>query len=251
MLLEGKVALITGAGSGMGKAQTQKYAEEGAKVIAVDINLDAVEKVVQEITNNGGEAIAVKGDISKKEEVDKFVKNGLDKYDKIDILCNTAGIMDDFKPTLDVTEEYWDKVMNINLKGMFLLTNSVLPQMIENGKGTIINFSSIAGFVAGAGGSVYTATKHGVIGYTKQLSLDYGPKGIKANAICPGGVETGMTDEIFKDEDSGIMDMIEKTPAGRPGKAKEIADLSLFLASDKSDFIHGEAIKIDGGWTVN
>ncbi|MFC4558235.1 SDR family NAD(P)-dependent oxidoreductase [Virgibacillus kekensis] len=249
MLLKDKVALITGAGSGMGKAQAVEYAKEGAKVILADINKEDAEKVKKEIENEGGKAVAVEGDVSKKTDAERMAQEGIDSFGRIDILTNTAGILDDYKPTLEIDEEAWDKYMGVNLKGVYLMTNAILPQMIENGKGTIINFASIAGFVAGGGGAVYTPSKHGVIGYTKQLSFDYGKKGIKANAICPGAVETAMTEKIFNESEE-IQQLLQDTPAGRAGKPEEIAYLSVFLASDKSDFIHGAPIKIDGGWTV-
>ncbi|MBP1949080.1 SDR family NAD(P)-dependent oxidoreductase [Virgibacillus litoralis] len=249
MLLKNKVALITGAGSGMGKAQAVEYSNEGAKVILADINLEGAEKTAQQLRDNGGEAVAVKGNVAKKAEAEDMVNKGLEHFGHIDILSNTAGILDNYKPSLEIEEDEWDQIMGVNLKGAYLMTNAVLPQMIEKGKGTVINFASIAGFVAGGGGAVYTPTKHGIIGYTKQLSFDYGKKGIKANAICPGAVETAMTKEIFE-ENEAIQDLLSDTPAGRAAKPEEIAYLSVFLASDKSDFIHGAPIKIDGGWTV-
>lgn len=250
MKLQGRVALVTGAASGMGQAQAVLFAKEGAKVIAADINMDGVKKVAEEIQAAGGEALAIQVDVSDLDSIKSGVKAGLDRFGKIDILSNTAGILDGYAPTLETSEELWDRIMNINLKGVYRMTNAVLPQMIENGKGTVINVASIASFVAGGGGAAYTAAKHGIAGYTKQLSFDYGPKGIKVNAIAPGAVETGMTKAIFEEGSADVMDAVNSVPAGRYGQPEEVANLALFLASDDSDFIHGAVMPIDGGWTI-
>ncbi|MDR5658563.1 3-oxoacyl-ACP reductase [Serpentinicella sp. ANB-PHB4] len=250
MKLKGKTVVITGAASGMGRAQARLFSKEGANVIAADIDKDSLDKVVKEITSNGGQALAVQADISNRDSVKDLVKKGVEEYSSIDILCNTAGILDDYSPSLDTSEDLWDRIFNVNLKGMFLLTNEVLPHMIKKEKGVIINISSIAGFVAGGGGAAYTSAKHAVVGYTKQLSFDYGKQGIRVNAIAPGAIKTGMTEEILKDEDAPVMETIKSVPAGRYGQPEEIANLALFLASEESDFIHGAIVPIDGGWLV-
>lgn len=150
--LDGKVAFITGAGSGMGKAQAILYASEGAKVIIADINEETVNQTASDIKAHGGEALPVTIDVSNKESVDHAVKQGVEAFGTINILSNTAGILDDYKPTLETSEELWDRIININLKGTYLVTNAVLPHMIDNGKGTVINIASIGAFVAGGGG---------------------------------------------------------------------------------------------------
>jgi 3-oxoacyl-[acyl-carrier protein] reductase len=248
--LDNKVAFITGAGSGMGKAQASLFAKEGAKVIAADINLDGVKKVVEEIKAEGGDALAVEIDVSNKSSVEAAVNKGLDQYGRIDILSNTAGILDGYAPTLETSEELWDRTININLKGVYYVTNAVLPQMIENGQGVVINIASIAAFVAGGGGAAYTASKHAIAGYTKQLSFDYGQKGIRANAIAPGAVETGMTKQIFEEGSAAVMEAVNSVPAGRYGQAEEIANVALFLASEDASFMHGAIVPVDGGWIV-
>lgn len=248
--LDSKVAFITGAGSGMGRAQSLLFAKEGAKVVAADINFEGVQKVVEEIKNNGGDALPVKVNVADGESIGKAVQESIEKYGQIDILSNTAGILDDYAPTLETSEELWDRIMNINLKGTYRVTNAVLPQMLERGNGTVINIASIAAFVAGGGGAAYTAAKHGIAGYTKQLSFDYGPKGIKANAIAPGAVETGMTKDIFAEGKAEVMDSVNSVPAGRYGMPEEIATTALFLASEDSSFVHGTVIPVDGGWLV-
>lgn len=248
--LENKVALITGAASGMGRAQTILFANEGAKIIAADINLDGLTKLAEEISSQGGEIFVVQVDMSNLESIKKAVKAGLDKYGKIDILSNTAGILDSYLPSLETSEELWDRVMDINIKGIYRITNQVLPQMIEQGKGTIINIASIGAFVAGGGGAAYTSAKHAVAGYTKQLSFDYGHKGIRANAIAPGAIETAMTKHFITEGSAEGLEAVKAVPAGRCGQPEEVAQLALFLVSDDSDFIHGTVVPIDGGWTV-
>ncbi|MFC4022303.1 3-oxoacyl-ACP reductase [Oceanobacillus longus] len=248
--LDNKVAFITGAGSGMGKAQSVLFAKEGAKVIAADINFDGVQKVVDQIKADGGEAVAIEIDVSKKSSVATAVDKGLEEFGRIDILSNTAGILDGYAPTLETSEELWDRIMNINLKGVYQVTNAVLPQMIERGDGIVINIASIAAFVAGGGGAAYTAAKHGIAGFTKQLSFDYGSKGIRANAIAPGAIETGMTKEIFAEGSAEVMESVNSVPAGRYGQPEEIANVALFLASDDSSFMHGAIVPVDGGWLV-
>lgn len=248
--LKNKVALITGAGSGMGQAQAKLFAQQGAKVIAADINMDGLEQTVAAIQAEGGDAYAVQIGVAKQSSVQAGVKSGLDHYGQIDILSNTAGILDDYKPTLDTSEELWDRIMGVNLKGLYYMTNAVLPQMLERGQGVIINFGSIASFVAGGGGAAYTAAKHAVAGYTKQLSFDYGQKGIRANVIAPGAIETGMTKEIFAEGAAEVMESVNSVPAGRYGQPEEVANLALFLASDEASFMHGAIIPVDGGWLV-
>lgn len=250
MLLSNKVALITGAGSGLGKAQAIEYAKEGAKVVLVDINSEGVEDTYKKIVEIDGEAMVVAGNISEKESVKQIVDQAMTKYGHIDVLVNCAAVLADFKATLEIEEDEWDKVLDTNLKGIYLLTNAVMPQMLDREKGTIINIASIGGKIAGVGDAAYIASKHGVIGYTKQLTFDYADKGIKANAICPGLVKTGMTGKAIDNDDPHVTEQVADTPMGRVGKPEEIAHLSVFLASDKSDFINGESITIDGGQSV-
>lgn len=251
MKLKGKVAIVTGSSSGMGEAIAKEFAKEGAKVVVnYTRSADAAAQIVDEIRKIDGEAIAIQADVSKIEDAKKLIDSAIKEFGTIDILVNNAGILDDYAPVLDTSEELWDKIMNINLKGQFLCCKFALPYMIEKEKGVIVNFSSIAGHVAGGGGAAYTAAKHGVIGLTKQISFDYGKMGIRANAVCPGAVKTRMTKEVFADEDAPVMDAVRGVPAGRYGYPEEIAKLVLFLASEDSEFIHGTDVVIDGGWIV-
>lgn len=168
----------------------------------------------------------------------------------VDILLNTAGILDNYAPTLDTSEEQWDNIFNTNLKSMFLLTNEILPVMLKQKHGVIVNMASIAGLVAGGGGAAYTAAKHGIIGYTKQLAYDYADKGIRVNCIAPGAINTPMNAADFAGDGAMAKEVARLTPAKRWAKPKEIAEMTLYLASPRADYVHGTVFTIDGGWTV-
>ncbi len=250
MKLDGRVALITGAGSGMGRAMAMLFAEHGAAIGAVDLDVTSARSTADAVGAAGGSAIAVHCDVADGTSVERAVAEVVDALGGVSLLCNNAGMLDDYAPLLDTSEELWDRIIDVNLKGMFLCARAVLPHMIGGGGGVIINTASIAGIVAGAGGTAYTASKHGVIGLTRQISLDYGSQGIRVNAICPGAVETGMTKAILDSGDAAVMEAVRSVPAGRHSQPEEIANLALFLASDESSFMHGAAVVIDGGWTI-
>lgn len=246
--LSGKVAFITGAGSGMGRAIALEFARQGARIVAVDINKAGAEQTCAAI---GAESsLALAGDISVADSVKKLCAAAIAHFGQVDILVNNAGVLDNYLPVTETDEALWDKILNINLKSMFLTTKSLIPQMIAQGGGAIINVASIAALVAGGGGAAYTASKHGVVGLTRQIAFDYGQQGIRANAICPGAVETAMTKAIFASEDAAVMESVRAVPAGRYGKPEEIAKLALYLASEDASFVHGAAFVIDGGWTI-
>lgn len=250
MKLVGRIALITGAGSGMGRAMAMLFAEHGAAIAAVDLDAASARSTADAVGAAGGRAIAVHCDVANGASVERAVAVVVDALGGVSILCNNAGILDDYAPLLDTSDELWDRIIDVNLKGMFLCARAVLPHMIVDGGGVIINTASIAGLVAGGGGTAYTASKHGVIGLTRQISLDYGSQGIRVNAICPGAVETGMTKAILESGDAAVMASVRSVPAGRHAQPEEIANLALFLASDESSFMHGAAVVIDGGWTI-
>lgn len=248
--LHSQVAMITGGGSGMGRAMSLLFAENGARVAVVDIDEASARQTADSIISFGGYAIALQCDVSSGLSVQSTVALAAQSLGPINILCSNAGVLDNYAPVLDTSEELWDRIIDVNLKGMYLMARAVLPQMIQQGHGVIINTASIAGLVAGGGGAAYTASKHGVIGLTRQISFDYGPAGIRANVICPGAVETGMTKEILEFGDAAVMAAVRSVPAGRHAQPEEIASLALFLASADSSFMHGSAVVIDGGWTV-
>lgn len=239
----GKNVLITGANSGIGYAQAKSFLKQGANVFAIDINDDNL----LNLQKNDREFLQYQlADVSDKRAVEQAVQH----FGAIDILLNTAGVLDNYAKTLDTSEALWDQIINTNLKGTYLVTNAVLPQMLARKKGCIINMTSIAGLVAGGGGAAYTASKHGIIGYTKQLDYDYIRDGIRANAIAPGAIETPMNAADFAGDGKMAKWVADETPAGRWAKPEEVADLTLFIASDKADYIHGAVIPIDGGWLM-
>ncbi|MFB7642391.1 SDR family NAD(P)-dependent oxidoreductase [Peribacillus butanolivorans] len=244
MLLKDKVAVITGGASGMGKAEALAFAEKGAKVVIADINYEGAQKVVNEIIANGESALALQVNMTNSAKINDMVQVILSEFGQIDILVNNAGVFDKYKTSLETSEEDWDFIFNINLKSIFLLSNLVLPGMISRGNGTIINISSVAGLVAGKGGAAYTASKHGLIGYTKHLASVYASQGIKVNAICPGTIVTPLTKDILDNIP------VDNIPARRFGQQEEVAELAVFLASDQAKFLNGTAIPIDGGFTI-
>lgn len=244
MRLQNKVAIITGAASGMGKAEALRFASEGAKVIVGDLNMEGAEAVVAEIKENNGEALAVKVNVTEQADLENMVKAAMDHYGQIDVVINNAGIFDKYTNSLETTEQQWDLIFDINVKAIYKITNLVLPNMIKRGEGTIVNIASIAGLVAQMGGAAYTASKHAVVGYTKHIAAVYGSKGIKMNAIAPGTIRTPLTADMLKTRSTN------KIPLDRFGNDYEVADLAVFLASDESKFMNGAVVPIDGGYTI-
>jgi len=248
-LLDGKVAVITGAGSGMGRAMCILFAKEGAKIAGIDYAGDTAEATAKTVRDAGGEAIAFQADISKREDIDGAVTAVIEAYGKIDVLCNNAGVFDGFTPVLDVDDALWDRVMGINAKGMLLCSQRVIPEMLKQGKGAIVNTASVAGLIANGGGIVYTASKHAAIGITKQLAAEFSAQGIRVNCFCPGGIKTGMTKDLV-----GVPEVDALVLSGqmipRWGEPEEMANIALFLASDMSSFVTGAAYTGDAGMTA-
>ncbi|OAK73899.1 SDR family oxidoreductase [Lederbergia galactosidilytica] len=251
MKLKDKVAIVTGAGSGMGKAIAVLYAKEGAKVIASDINRENVQAVVDEIKAAGGQASAVVANVAKEADIENMVDVALKEYGTVDILVNNAGIMDNFVPAANVTDELWERVMSINTTGVMRAIRKVLPIFQEKQSGVIINNASIGGLYGSRAGAAYTASKHAVIGLTKNIAFQYAEFGIRCNAIAPGGVETNIGSTINNPDPFGMkkaMSGAEFNP--KNGKPEEIATIALFLGSRDSDFVNGVVITADGGWTA-
>lgn len=245
MTVNNKVVIITGGGSGLGKESCLLFAENGAKVVIADYNLDAAILVKEEIESKNGHAIAVQVDVSKKEEIDKMVQTVLDTYGTIDILINNAGITADAR-LVNMTEEQFRRVIDINLTGVFLCTKAVAPIMIEKGYGRIISTSSISAN-GNFGQSNYAAAKSGVRAMTKTWSKEFGRYGITANAVAPGFIETPMTQAMKQEVLEKITNQI---PSRRLGKPIDIARVYLFLASEESSYINGATIEVDGGLTI-
>lgn len=246
MRLENKVVIITGAGSGIGRETALLFAREGAKVVAVDINEERGKEIVEDVEKFGGEAIFIKLDVSNWEqpkEVCDYVKN---KYGKIDALINCAGIIRDAL-VQKMTEDQWDSVIDVNLKGPFNCIRAVVDVMIEHGTGVIINVSSIVGLYGNIGQANYAAAKAGLIGITKALAKELGKKGIRVNAVAPGFIETPMTAKV---PEKILRMMEEKTPLGRLGKPDDVAYALLYLVSDEANFVNGAVLSVDGGLLI-
>ena len=250
MKLSGKVAIITGAASGMGESTAKLFAKEGAKVVVSDINEENVNRVVNEIKQTGGEAIGVKCDVSKGDEIIALVEKTIEVYNGLNIVMNNAGIMDNFIPVGDLAEEQWDLVMNINLKGPYLLSKEAIRYYLNNQiEGVIINVASVGGLFGARGGASYVASKHGLIGLTKNTASAYKEYGIRCNAIAPGGVKTGIGTTITAPHRIGVAVMTKDLGASPMGEPEDIAYTALYLASEESKFTNGTVITVDGGWT--
>ncbi|MCS3531928.1 SDR family NAD(P)-dependent oxidoreductase [Chryseobacterium sp. JUb7] len=246
-ILNNKVALVTGAGSGIGLAIAQAYAKEGAKVIVSDINEEHGNEAVAKIKSEGGEAAFVKADTSNAEEVEALVKSTVEIYGRLDIACNNAGIGGEQELTGDYSLDSWRKVLSVNLDGVFYGCKYELEQMDKNGGGVIVNIASIHGTVAAPLSSAYTSAKHAVVGLTKNIGAEYGQKNIRCNAVGPGYIETPLLDSASGDMKEAL---IAKHPMGRLGRSEEVAELVLFLSSDKSSFMTGGYYLVDGGYTA-
>ncbi|MCS4541545.1 MAG: 3-oxoacyl-ACP reductase FabG [Euryarchaeota archaeon] len=243
--LENKVAIITGSAKGIGREAALLFAEEGAKVVVIDVD-EGGSETAEEIKNMGHESLFVKTDVCNKEQVQDMVKKVVERFGKIDVLINNAGIIRD-STLLKMTEEQWDKVIDTNLKGVFNCTQAVAEVMVKQGYGKIINTSSIVALYGNFGQANYAASKAGLIGFTKTLAKELGRKGIRVNAVAPGFVLTDMVRSVPEK----VLEMVkEKTPIGRLGQPKDIANVYLFLASDESDYINGAVLSVDGGLTL-
>jgi len=245
-----KVAFITGASSGIGKATALAFAKEGAHVVLADVN-DSEGKLVEDaITSQGGRALYVHCNVASAENVKAAIEQTVKAFGKIDIAFNNAGIEGVSKPTADLSEEDWDKTLSINLKGVWLCMKYQIPYMLKQGGGAIVNCSSIAGLVGFPAASAYSASKHGMVGLTKAAALDYSKQNIRVNAVCPGVIHTPMIDRYTKGDSKQEAMLAAGEPIGRLGKPEEIADTVLWLCSDRSSFVTGQAIAIDGGWVA-
>jgi len=249
MDLKNKVAIITGSRRGIGKAIALALAKAGANVVVSDINLDDCNKVVEEIKAINGNALAVKADVSNPEDVSQMINLTTEKFGKVNILINNAGIYMQ-KSFTDVTEQDFDRILNINLKSVFLCSKAAVPEMIKQGKGKIINIASIAGQVGFADSSAYCASKGAIINITRELALELAQYKINVNAIGPGVIETDMTKNLLKNKATKEA-LLANIPLNRIGKPEDIANAALFLASDNSDYITGITLFVDGGWLAH
>jgi NAD(P)-dependent dehydrogenase (short-subunit alcohol dehydrogenase family) len=247
--LKNKVAIVTGARRGMGEAHAKLLAKSGARVVVSDISEDDCQEVVKEIEKEGGEAIAVKCDVSKKSEVDSMVKATIDKWGRLDILVNNAGIVG-FRPFVDISEKDWDDMININLKGQFLCAQAAVKEMMKQKSGSIINIASVGAGQVGmgfAGLGHYCASKGGVVAMSESMAVEFAPYNIRVNVVSPGAIDTPMA-AASKENPDLLKQTLSVIPMNRMGKSEEVSNLVLFLASDASSYVTGDNIIIDGGW---
>jgi NAD(P)-dependent dehydrogenase (short-subunit alcohol dehydrogenase family) len=251
--LEGKTAIITGAASGIGRGTAQLFAEEGARLALVDRDEVKLNAAARDIRQAGGECTLICGDVSDKNVIDTVVQTTLERFAAIDIVFNNAGIMP-VASIIDFPEEQWDEVMQVNLKSIFLMCKKVLPVMLQTGKGSIINTSSVMASLTEPGYSAYTASKAGIIGLTKEIAVSHAEQGIRCNAVCPGWVDTEMNMKLARD--MGGLDKLkpiikQQQPLGRMATTREVAYAVLFLASDESSAVTGSCLYVDGGSTAS
>lgn len=255
MRLESKVALITGGGSGIGRACAEMFAHEGARVAVSDISLERAQATTQFATSHGGEAIAISGDVSVGDDAQNMVSATVEKFGKLDVLVNSAGVSArNALPEGSSPEEIWDKVIDVNLKGTYMVSWHAVPEMAKSGGGSIINLSSIMGLVGypvgmGGGFNPYNPSKGGVLQFTRNLAIDSASKNVRVNCICPGYVETNLTSALTKDAEA-LSRLETLHPIGRLGQPEEIAYAALYLASDESGFVTGTPLVVDGGYTA-
>jgi NAD(P)-dependent dehydrogenase (short-subunit alcohol dehydrogenase family) len=248
--LGGKVALVTGGASGIGRATALTFAREGAKLIIADMNVDGGQQTVHMITEQGGEAIFVKTDVSKAVEVQALISKAVETYGRLDCAHNNAGISGGGRAlTAEYLEETWHHVIAVNLTGVWLCMKYAIPQMLHQGGGVIVNTASVAGLIGGAGNSAYDASKHGVIGLTKTAALEYAKQGIRVNCVCPGYIQTPMTARGMNDPER-MARIIASEPMGRVGTPEEVAEAVVWLCSDAASFVTGHTMTVAGGYVA-
>lgn len=246
----GKVAFVTGAAGGIGRATAIAFAAAGADVAVTDINLDELARTVELIEQHGVRALGTGCDVTNGEQIESALTRTINTFGRLDIAFNNAGVEQPVAPLVDIPEHDWDRLVATNLKSVFLCMKHQIPHLLSTGGGSIVNTSSGAGVIGIRGQSAYTAVKHGVIGMTKSAALDYAAQGIRINAICPGIIETPMMDRFSGGTPQGRARVIAQEPVGRMGRPEEVASAVLWLSSDLGAFTTGHALVIDGGQTV-
>lgn len=255
MKLEGRVAVITGGTSGIGRTTAVLFGREGARVVIVGRRREEGEKTGALVRGKGGEALFLRTDISRSQEVREMVRRAVDEYGKIDVLFNNAGINPESarRPLAECSEEDWDRIMDINVRGVFLVSKAVIPEMMKQGGGVIINTSSVLGQVAAKNRAIYSTSKSAVVGLTRGMALDYAPYNIRVNCVLPGLVETSMGQGLIqsaKQDPKQWENLMRQYPIGRVGKPEDVARVVLFLASDESAWMTGSHITVDGGYVA-
>jgi len=248
---ENKVALVTGAGSGLGLATAKAFAESGASVVLADWNEEAAQSAAKALANKGHKTLAIRCDVSDDAQVEAMVKQAVATFGRLDAAYNNAGVQNVLAETADTTREDYDRVMGINLRGEWSCMKFELQQMRKQGSGAIVNCSSLGGLVGGAERGIYHAAKHGVLGFTKSAALEYAARGIRINAVCPGLIWTPMADQMVAAGQGEALKAMEKSiPMGRVGRPEEIANAVLWLCSDAASYVTGQSISVDGGFIM-
>lgn len=249
--LENKVAVVTGAGSGLGREIAELYAREGAKIVIADMNMDGAEETVQAIKAAGGEALAVKTNVTAEEDVQRMIDTAVETFGTLDILVNNAGIMDNMYSAATITDDVWDKVLAINTTGVMRATRKALSIFEQKKSGVIVNMASISAVTGGRGGLAYTASKHAVAGMTKNVASHYAHLNIRCNAIAPAQVPTNITNNLVQPDKHGMEQAMKGvSQLSRPGTKEEIANIALFLASEESSYVNGVIMQADNGWSA-
>ena len=252
MRLENKVAVVTGSGRGIGRCIAEHFVHQGAKVVVVDVASIRASKTVRDLQSQGGELTTVVSDISTRSGAERVLGIVMRKFGRIDILCNNAGILDGLTPAAEVSDQLWQSVIAVNLTGPFMMCRKAIPLMIKGGGGSIINMSSLGGVLGGPTGTAYNTTKHGLIGLTKSIAYYYGPQGIRANALCPGAVDTPIWRKARGFHPGGLDRMRDATVhPDRLGSPEDVAHAAVYLASDESSYVNGAVMMIDGGWSLS
>ena len=246
-MLQGKVSLVTGASSGIGRAIALAYAREGAKVVVSDVNVAGAEETVSLVRQQGGDAIFVPADVSRAEDCQRLVERTLAHYGRLDAACNNAGIGGELGPTADYADEAWQQVIGVNLSGVFYCMKHQIPAMLRSGGGAIVNMASILGQVGFAGAPAYVAAKHGVVGLTKTAALEYGAQGLRINAVGPAFIHTPMIAGLESDP-ATQQQLVSLHAVGRLGQPEEVAELVVWLSSDRASFVTGAYYAVDGGY---
>jgi len=247
---QGKTAIVTGGGSGIGRAVALQLAARGANVVVADINAERAREVADDILEIGTKSLAVSGDLAEQRVVDALVRQTISEFATIDLLVNNAGIMDDMSATHEVSDDLWSRVLSVNLTAPFLLSRAVLPHMLAQGRGAIVNTASEAGLRGSAAGTAYTVSKHGVIGLTKSTAVLYKEHGVRVNAVAPGGTQTNLVVNVKTDAMGLAAIGTYAGNVGRIAQADEVAAAIVFLGSDEASDITGVVLPVDGGWSA-